>query len=171
MVIGSLYHRQLMIPQITLTWGPGGLGADPPPPSHIYERVWMFVLPLKPSWTWLIATRITLWVWMFRLSSHARGTSQKLGLMTVVCCLWHCSPVQNKASCCETWNTPFPINNWPYIIDNIVPTYSTFMMVNAHDAHWPVAVSRCMVECLLFYAFLVILYSQGSIAWSLKNVW
>ena len=38
-------------------------------------------------------------------------------------------------------------------------------------AHWPMAVSRCMVECLLFYEYLLILYSQGSIAWSLKNVW
>ena len=38
-------------------------------------------------------------------------------------------------------------------------------------SHWPMAVSRCMVECLLFYAFFFILYSQGSIAWSLKNTW
>ena len=36
--------------------------------------------------------------------------------------------------------------------------------------HWPIAVSRCMVEGLLFYALLLILYSQGSIAWSLENV-
>ena len=30
------------------------------------------------------------------------------------------------------------------------------------------AVWRCMVECLSFYAILLILYSQGSIAWSLE---
>ena len=31
-------------------------------------------------------------------------------------------------------------------------------------AHWPMFVSRCMVECQSFYAFLLILYSQGSVA-------
>jgi len=49
------------------------------------------------------------------------------------CCSWHRSSVQNKASYGETWHTPFPIKNWPYIIDSIVHTCSTFMMVNAHD--------------------------------------
>ena len=38
-------------------------------------------------------------------------------------------------------------------------------------AHWPMAVSRCMVECLSFHTFLFLPYSQGSIAWSLENVW
>ena len=37
--------------------------------------------------------------------------------------------------------------------------------------HWIMVVSRCMVECLTFYAFKKILYIQGSIAWSLENVW
>ena len=37
----------------------------------------------------------------------------------------------------------------------------------ASQKHWPMAVLRC----LLFYALLLILYSQGSIAWSLENVW
>ena len=38
-------------------------------------------------------------------------------------------------------------------------------------AHWPIAVLRCLLECLLFYAFLFFLYSKESIAWSLENVW
>ena len=33
------------------------------------------------------------------------------------------------------------------------------------------AVSRCMVECLSFYAFLLIIYSQEPIALCLENVW
>ena len=130
-----------MIPWITFSWGPGALGADPP--SHVDKRVWMFVLPLKPSWTWLIATRITLWVWIFRLSSHASVTSQNLGLMTVVCFSWHSSSSQNKASSGETWHTQFPINNRPYIIDNIVHTWSTFMMVNAHDGEQNIYIWTC----------------------------
>ena len=40
-----------------------------------------------------------------------------------------------------------------------------------YHAHWPMAVSRCMVKCLSLYAFPLIPYSQGSIAWSLENVW
>ena len=130
-----------MIPWITFFWGPGALCADPP--SHIDERVWMFVLPLKHSWTGLIATSITLWVWIFQLSSHARMTYQNLVLMTVVFCSWHCWSVQNKASYGKTWHTPFPINNWPYIIDNIVHTCSTFMMVNAHDGEQNIHVWTC----------------------------
>ena len=41
----------------------------------------------------------------------------------------------------------------------------------AYIPHWPMAVSRCIMECLLFYAFSLILYSQGLIVWSLENVW
>ena len=131
MVISSLCHRQLMIPWIFLSWEPGALVADSPLTST--RGCGCFFLFLKPSWTWLTATRITLWNWIFRLSLHARVTSWNLGLMTVVCFSRHSSSSQNKASSGETWHTQFPIDNRPYIIDNIVHTWSTFMMVNAHD--------------------------------------
>ena len=36
------------------------------------------------------------------------------------------------------------------------------------NTHWSMPVSKCMVECLSFYKFLLILYSQGSIVWSLE---
>ena len=111
--------------------------------SHVDKRVWMFFFFLKRSWTWLTATRITLWIWIFRLSLHARVTSWNLGLMTVVCFSWHSSSSQNKASSGETWHTQFPINNRPYIIDNIVHTWSTFMMVNAHDGEQNICIWTC----------------------------
>ena len=112
-------------------------------PSPVDKRVWMFVLFLKPSWTWLTATRITLWIWIFRLSLHARVTSWNLGLMTVVCFSRHSSSSQNKISSGETWHTQFPINNRPYNIDNIVHTWRTFMMVNAHDGEQNIYIWTC----------------------------
>ena len=113
------------------------------PLSRRQEGVDVFFLFLKPSWTWLTATRITLWIWIFRLSLHARVTSWNLGLLTGVCFSWHSSSSQNKASSGETWHTQFPINNRPYIIDNIVHTWSTFMMVNAHDGEQNIYIWTC----------------------------
>ena len=130
-----------MIPWILFSWEPGALGADSPLTST--RGCGCFFLFLKPSWTWLTATRITLWIWIFRLSLHARVTSWNLGLMTVVCFSWHSSSSQNKASSGETWHTQFPINNRPYIIDNIVHTWSTFMMVNAHDGEQNIYIWTC----------------------------
>ena len=130
-----------MIPWILLSWEPEALGAVSP--LTLTRGCGCFFLFLKPSWTWLTATRITLWIWIFRLSLHARVTSWNLGLMTVVCFSLHSSSSQNKASSGETWHTQFPINNRPYIIDNIVHTWSTFMMVNAHDGEQNIYIWTC----------------------------
>ena len=130
-----------MIPWILFSWEPGALGADSP--LTLTRGCGCFFLFLKPSLTWLTATRITLWIWIFRLSLHARVTSWNLGLMTVVCFSWHSSSSQNKASSGETWHTQFPINNRPYIIDNIVHTWGTFMMVNVHDGEQNIYIWTC----------------------------
>ena len=48
--------------------------------------------------------------------------------------------------------------------------YALYSVQYTLYTHWHMDVSRCMVGCLSFYDFLLILYSQGLIAWSLKNV-
>ena len=51
------------------------------------------------------------------------------------------------------------------VLNTLLPWWWRY--TNNTHTHWPMAVSRCMVECLSFYAFSLILYSQGSIATAL----
>ena len=86
-------------------------GHSPPPGPEMFAGSgphWVLVFPplmlmrwcgcllfsLKPSSTWLTATRIVLCVWIFRLSSQARVTSRNTGLMAAL----YCNFLENFAS-------------------------------------------------------------------------
>ena len=86
--------------------------------------------------------------------------------------LWETSPMRPSGKSDYPQNFPgdiFPGNLLQHSM--FYSSNSWNNIVKIMRPHWPMVVSRCTVECLWFYAFLLILYIQGSITWSLENVW
>ena len=110
----------------------------------------------KCSWVYCSPDPVEQWpaLWVMRNWDDSTSGCNRAVLWIILCsevqCSVHCSAVYPAVQC----------------------TLQCSVACSAvYPAHWPMADSRCMVECLLFYAFLLILYSQGLISWSLENVW